>query len=342
MAFTLTLQKIGNFAATHADLMPLAGVGGYTDEPLLSLCNDALSELITAPHDWKFNRVDLGGVWPGHAQLLVTCPSKQDYLWAGASAFALDSNAFGVGIALATNNGITESGTTVTVNTLEPHRFTVGQTVYMCGNTVAAYNSTFTDNGISSAWSNGWSVTAVPNSYSFQFTHSQPGLGTSGAPGIWNFGWLANCSLYNMIDTSSPQDNRRIQCRKEIEPWSKIANPEKVSVLADNGDGTLTVRFEPVPGSQPWGARLVYQAKAPLKVSLSDNWAPFPDHFSAVVRQALLYRMWRYLDSPKAEAEYQKLQQQIAKSLGGDDNEETEVHLVPEDSLLDSSYWTSW
>jgi len=53
MPSTVTLQQVVNFASTNLDLLPLAGVGGYTNEPALSICNDTLQTLLAAPLDWK-------------------------------------------------------------------------------------------------------------------------------------------------------------------------------------------------------------------------------------------------------------------------------------------------
>src|ERR1700740_378576 len=98
---TITLQNRLNFASTHGDLLPLAGVGGYTDEPALTLCNDALSDLISDPNDWVFNRVEMAPVY--------TCANKQDYLFAGATAFSLGGTSQGWAIDLASNSAITVS-----------------------------------------------------------------------------------------------------------------------------------------------------------------------------------------------------------------------------------------
>lgn len=330
---TISLQKIVNLAATHVDLMPLAGVGGYQDEPALSLCNDVLAELLCAPLDWKFNRIEMG--------MLVTVPNKQDYMFAGATAFTLGSSSSGAAIALATSSAISETGNTVTVSTLEPHRFKVGDTVYMTGNTDANYNSTFTDDGSTSSWSGGWVITVVPNTRSFKFTHALSGLGVSGAPGISDFGWLASASMVELNNNSSPRNVWQLQAVRELPVLSKVANPDKVAVYKDNGDGTVQLRFSYVPGTTTWGANLVYQARSPLKTALTDTWAPFPDSFSNVYRQAFLYRAYRYLNNPRAEAEYAKMQQEIQRVMGADDREESEVHVTPTDALMDSmGYWS--
>src|ERR1700730_5551465 len=109
MPSTITLQSVVNFCSTHSDLLPLSGVGGYANEPALSLCNDTLSELITDPNDWFFNRVEMAPFY--------TAANKQDYLFAGASAFTLASGAAastGWGIGLASTPAISVSGGVVT------------------------------------------------------------------------------------------------------------------------------------------------------------------------------------------------------------------------------------
>jgi hypothetical protein len=339
---TITLQSTLNFASTHADLLPLAGVGGYTDEPGLSLCNDALSDLISDPNDWKFNRVEM--------PMIVTCPNKLDQLFAGASIFTLNYTGTssqagwfsqGWGIQLASANGITVAGGVVTVNTLEQHRIPVGALIYMIGvtattGTAANYNSVFTDNGTNSSWSVGWTVTAVgPTSISFAAVSGQNNGDVLGAPGITNFGYATSACFQEMNNTSSPPNINPGTTYRELPYVSLISNPEKVAVMADLGTGVLKIRYNRVPGSATWGAKIVYQAKAPLKVALTDNWAPFPDNYSAVYRQALLYRMYRYLNDSKADTEFKKLQAEIAKVHGTDQTETTDVSLQPE-SLMDN------
>lgn len=114
--------------------------------------------------------------------------------------------------------------------------------------------------------------------------------------------------------------------------------PEKLAVMADLGTGVLKMRLLWVPSTAVYQVNPVYQKKAPLKVDLNDDWSPFPDEQGAVVRQALLYRMYRYLGSPNADNEYKKLQAAILKAQAGDDAAPTDVNLQPEMSLMDSSY----
>ena len=231
--------------------------------------------------------------------MLVTTPNRQEYIFGGASAFTLGSNSSGACIGLASTSAITQVGLETTVKTLQPHRFKVGDVVYMTGNTVAGYNSVFTDDGNCSTWSGGWTITAITPT-SFTFTHTLSALGASGAPGILDYGWLEAATMVEMSNTSSPQKIVPLQAVKDIQPMSSVANPEKVNVHKDNGDGTLTIRFRYVPGSVIWGANLHYQVAAPLKTDLGDDWSPFPDTTrQSIARQ--LYTACTDLSTPHVQ-----------------------------------------
>lgn len=340
MSSTITLQTVVNLASTHSDLMPLAGVGGYNQEPALSLCNDTLQDLLSAPHDWKFNAIDM--------PFLVTANTRQDYLFAGATAFTLGSDSAGASIGLGSASAVTVTSGVVTVNTLESHQFSVGDTVYHAGvtmttGTTANYNSTFTQNATSSTWSGGWVITAVTTkSYSFAAVSGQANGDIGGATGITDFGWLASATARELNNNSSPGNIRPVEAVRLLPVSGRTDNPSKVSVQKDLGTGVVKIRFECATGSTIWCINLVYQAKAPLLTQLSQTWAPFPDEFSYVYRQGLLYRMYRYLNSPMQAAEFQKFQETILKATGADDREASDVHCYPESSLIDGRGYSGY
>jgi hypothetical protein len=83
---------------------------------------------------------------------------------------------------------------------------------------------------------------------------------------------------------------------------------------------------------------------APLFAELTyTTWAPIPDQFSSLIRQAVLYRMYRYLNpnAPSTQTEYKKFQDELAKAKGHDDAEESNVYLQPTDGIVDD-YWPSY
>jgi hypothetical protein len=345
VSYTNTFQSVLNFCSTQIDLLPMSGVGGFAFEPGLSICNDALSDLLTAENNWKINRKDL-------AAFLVTAPFKQDYIWAGSSAFTLGSTNQGWAIALASASAITVTTGVVTVNTIEPHGFAVGDTVFLNGvvaqtanpANAANYNSSLTTNVSGTTWSHGYVITAItPSSFSFSAVAGQNNGDVLGAPGIFDIGWVQEAYMYMMTDTSAPYYNRLIYAKRQLPLSRLVENPSLISAQHDNGDGTVVFRFYNCPGTVSWGAKITYQKSAPVGVDLTTLWTPFPDHFAPLYRQAVIYRMYRYMNSPRADEEYKKLQIEIAKASGYDDNEQTDVTLVPSDPLLDDGlYYGFW
>jgi hypothetical protein len=331
MPSTVTIQQTVNFALTHTKLVPLVGVGGFSNEPALTIANDTLQEILSAPFNWKFNRKEL--------QMFVTQTNKQDYLFAGAAAWVTPSSGVGSGAAidLVSNNAITESGTTVTVNTLEPHNFAVGNTVFMFGNTVAAYNSSFNIANLTGtfSWTSGWTITAVPSATSFQFTHAQSGLAASGAPGITDMGWLESATTRDVTSTNAPQPISPATAVKMLDPSSEIGGPpEKVNWVIDQGNGILKFRVWPVPSTYPYGIQLVYQAKAPRIAALTSTWTPLPDEISNVFTQGFLAKAYRYVDANRADIEDQKFQRAISKALDLKDSETANESLYPWRSIM--------
>lgn len=328
---TITLQNIVDFSSTHVELMPLSGVGGITLEPALSLCNDVLSELICSPNAWKFNSIEMPP--------FVTSAFRQTYQVSGATAFT--SAAGGVGIALVATPGISRTGTTVTVTTLQAHNMTIGDTVYMLGNVDAQFNSTYTETPNGSGYTGGWVILTTPTTTTFTFTHLTSGTTTSGAPGITDFGWLETATM-RALNSSAPRPRiYQLEAVNIVPPVSATSQPSKLCVVSDNGDGTLKMRFDyTCPAGTFFVVNTVYQATAPIKTLLSQFWGPFPDQYSYVYRQGFLARAYRFINSPKADVEYQKLQVAINKALGRDDAEASDQRLYPSESLMASeSYY---
>jgi len=365
MPSTITLQTVSNFCSTHADLLPLTGVGGFTSEPFLSIANDAVAEIINDEQAWKFNSVELFDAVQTF-QPLITSTNKQDYLFAGASAFVLQVSgaqqvqSSGAAIDLIANGGVTVSGGVVTVKTLEPHRFAVGNVVNLVGlffttGTAANYNSTYTDNGNSASWSTGYTITTVTaKSFSFAAGTGQNNADAGGAPGFGllngatspntpAFGWLTGATMMELNNNSSPANWRQMKAVKELPKWQRVSDPEKVAMVQDLGTGVLKFRFMQIPGGVIWAVNLIYQQAAPLFTSMSNTWSPIPDNYGDLIRQAALYRCYRYLNpnSPSTVNEKKKLEQVIAKSQGHDDAEESNVYLQPTEGLVDD-YWPSY
>jgi len=367
MASTITLASTSNFCSTHAELLPLTGVGGFTSEPFISIANDALGEIINTTQDWKWNSVEMCDLVATFAPL-VTSLNKQDYLFAGAAAFVLQVSgnnnvvSSGAAIDLISNSGVTVSGGVVTVKTLEAHRFQVGNIVNLAGlffttGNAANYNSAYSDNGSTTSWSAGYTITAVTaKTFSFAAVAGQNNSDAGGAPGfgvkngtsvqLQGLGWLSSANMFELNNNSCPPNWRQLRALQNLPKWQRVSDPESVSVVQDYGTGVVKLRFRQIPGGVVWGVNLVFQAAKPLLAG-SDlttiTWAPVPDKLDFLIRQAALYRCYRYLNpnSTATTNEYKKLQAVISQAQGTDNAEESNVYLQPESGLVDD-YWPSY
>lgn len=306
---TITVQNVLDYCRAHIALKQLLGIGGVSNEPGMSIANDVLQFLLAKPFAWKFNRKI--------APFFVTQPFIQDYYFAGACAFILNPvvasggvssiGGGGVGIDLAAKPAITQSGTTVTVNCLQRHNFTVGQTAYLnnvvdqSGNLVAALNATLTidTNALTATWSNGFVITAVTGT-SFQFT-APGGQPNCGAQGITDFGWLESAALTDYNNTAVPQPTGPIEAVERITPTNMTGEPKRVAVLQDLGTGVLVFRVDPCAPSYSMAVTCAYQGRAPRLRTPSDLWAPWPDNLSFVLRAGAKAYAYDLADKPMAE-----------------------------------------
>jgi hypothetical protein len=71
MATTKTLQETVDWARTFTKLVPIVGIGGFSNEPALTICNSVIQEILSPPHKWKFNRAELTS--------FITIDGTQDY-----------------------------------------------------------------------------------------------------------------------------------------------------------------------------------------------------------------------------------------------------------------------
>lgn len=311
MASTITLQQVADYARTQTSLLPIVGVGGFTQEPALSFCNDVLQEMLSAPYNWRFNRASI--------QPFTTVQYQQDYALTNAVATVttpLPSQAVNVGIGnvhiqTQANNGATQSGTTVTIVTCWPHGFSQGQSVTIAGVVVVGYNGTFT-------------ITGTPTTTSFTYT-TGGGLTPSGGPGIANINWIERCVLEDFQSTSPLKPNHEIEVVANLPKESIIQPPFKVAHQYDtqdtNGLTIPTFRMWPVPSSQIWNAYTDYQQRGPLLTDMSNTWTPIPDELAYVYRQGFLAKAFTHAEDPRGVVEQQKFIMYLAKALNIKDYE---------------------
>lgn len=342
---TITVQNVIDAVRTQNALRKLLGVGGFANEPGLSIANNVLQYLLAKPFAWKFNRKDM--------PFFVTQPFIQNYFFAGACAFTLSSvvsngtaanvGGGGVGIDLASNNAITQSGSVVTVNCLQPHNYVVGQTVFLnnvvdgtTGNPVTALNAVLTidTNALLSTWTNGFTITAkTPTSFQFSLVTA---ISPCGAPGINDFGWLEAVSLTDISNTSVPQPTGPIKAVDRITPTSKVGETAKVCVQQNLGTGVLVLRVDPCADTYSMAVNCAYQMAAPRIITPNSTWAPWPDNLSFAIYSG--FKAYAFDNSDKPESTkmkwMQKLENDRQAAAEYEDSEESEMGFAPSMGIM--------
>lgn len=344
---TISCQNVLDYARAHVKLKPLLGIGGISNEPGMSICNDVLQMLLARPFAWKFNRRQMA--------LLVTQGFIQDYLFAGGCAFTLNPvvqsggqttlGGGGVGIDLATNSAVTQSGFVTTVNTLQPHNFAVGQTVFMnnvtdtSGNLIPGYNSIFILDtlALTATWTNGWVITSTPSQTQFIFTSNVSGQVAGGAPGITDFNWLTDVSVLDINNTGVPQPTGPIRAVDRITPTHRLDETKEVCVNTDFGNGVIQIRVGPNADVYSMALNLGYQMRAPLLTSPTSKWAPWPDRLAYVLRagvKAFAYDLTEESEEAKLSRMKFFTDYCIPGALGASDAEDQNLGFAPTVSIM--------
>lgn len=293
-------------------MIPVVGVGGISQEPALSLCNDVLQELLSAPYDWFFNRKTLApqtganpsGLPANAIPAFTTVAYQQDYVCSGCAAFVSGKGVIPINATASANPGLTESGTTVTANTGDsgPHGFATNDSCQILNADVSGYNGTFT-------------ITVTDTTH-FTYTAGSSGLANSGGAGITDISWVSHCTLSDFNSTGTVKPYHDIEVVTSLFLESIIQPPMKICRLSDDETHTTsTFRVWPVPSSQVWGVFLNYQGKAPLKTALSQVWSPWPDELGYVLRAGLKWAILDHAEDPRAMNEKMIFDQKTLKAL---------------------------
>jgi hypothetical protein len=97
---------------------------------------------------------------------------------------------------------------------------------------------------------------------------------------------------------------------------------------------TLTFRFWPVPSTQIWQAFIFYQLKAPIKTSLQNTWAPWPDNFGYVLRSNVLAACYNFFEDVRYPTQFAKAQADTLRALDSKDQELRSESYFPDLAIM--------
>lgn len=338
MASNISLQSVIDYVTTKVRGAGLADVLGVQNEPALTICNNVYQRTLQRPLTWRFNKANAAGTGLG-VIYFTTYQFQQDYPLTNASAGT--ANAV-VHIPTVFNQGLVATGASATVKTNWPHGFTAGQQVtnINIGQWVAGVFTPDTTGNINGIFT----IATTPTPTSFTFATAAT-VGTYGAPGINDIGWIERCVLEDFLSTASVKPRHSIEVTMNLELESIIQPPFKISyqyTTADTGlatnalvpSVTATFRLWPVPSQQVWGVMTDYQLKPVTFTDLTDTWGVWPDELLFVIRQGVVAEALDFVEDPRAATENQQFLADLDQVREIRDQERPSQTMFPDRPIL--------
>jgi hypothetical protein len=338
MASNTSLQSVLDFVTTQVRGANLADVLGIQNEPGLSICNTVYQRVLQRPLTWRFNKANAASTGLG-VLLWTTYLYQQDYALTNASAASQGAI---VHIPTVFNQGLVVAGGVATVTTNWPHGFTPGQNATTLN--IGQWTSTGFVADTSGQINGTFPIASTPTPTSFTFASTAP-VGTYGAPGINDIGWIERCVLQDFLSTASVKPVHSIEVTMNLEVESIIQPPFKISYQYTTADAALaanatipsttaTFRLWPVPSQQVWGVMIDYQLKPVIFKDLADTWGVWPDELLFVIRQGVKAEALDFVEDPRATTEYQLFQADLDQVREIRDQERPSQTMFPDRPIL--------
>ena len=159
----------------------------------------------------------------------------------------------------------------------------------------------------------------------------------SGAPGIWNFGWMEAAALVDINNLSFPLPVTPIDAVHRIAPeYTSTGDTLSMSCESDFGNGVLKFRLSEPVSTYPFAFTCVYQARAP-KFTGPQSVFQFPDDLSYVIFEMCLYQGMRFAygtTATETQAQMQVAALALQAALSSEDREDNIMGLTPNWSIM--------
>jgi len=154
----------------------------------------------------------------------------------------------------------------------------------------------------------------------------------SGAPGIWNFGWLEAAALVDINNPSFPLPVTPIDAVHRIAPeYTSTGDTMSMSCEIDFGNGVLKFRLSEPVSTYPFAFTGVYQARAP-KFTGPQSVFSWPDDLSYVIFELCLWQGMRFaygMTATETQAQMQVAMLAIQSALASEDREDNTNAITP-------------
>jgi len=159
----------------------------------------------------------------------------------------------------------------------------------------------------------------------------------SGAPGIFNFGWLESAALVDINNPSFPLPVNPIDAVHRIAPeYTSTGDTLSMSVERDYGNGVLKFRLSEPVSTYPFAFTGTYQAK-PAPLTGPSSIFQWPDDMSWVLFEMCLWQGMRFaygITAAETEAQQQVAMGAVMAALESEDREDNAQSITPAWSLM--------
>ena len=159
----------------------------------------------------------------------------------------------------------------------------------------------------------------------------------SGAPGIFNFGWMESAAVVDINNNSFPLPVNPIDAVHRIAPeYTATGDQLSMSMERDYGNGVLKFRISEPVSTYPFAFNCVYQAKAP-NFNSPQSVFQWPDDLSYVLYEMLLWQGMRVAYGISGEETQMQMQQAaiaLQSALASEDREANEQSMTPRSTFM--------
>jgi len=159
----------------------------------------------------------------------------------------------------------------------------------------------------------------------------------SGAPGIFNLGWIEAAALVDINNPSFPLPVTPVDAVHRIAPeYTSTGDNISLSCEIDYGNGVVQFRLSEPVSTYPFAFTVVYQAKAPVFNSPTSIYQ-WPDDLSWVLFEMLLWQGMRFaygITAQETEAQMQIAQIALQSALESEDREANDMAFTPNWNIM--------
>lgn len=343
----ITVQKILDKVRVLGDIEPVFNKGGYSTEPITTICTDVFAEIVAMNFPHKWNRKQLPFFYSGSYQ--------QDYALVNPDGSSVtniewleDSVAFDIN-----NPSLPKGGVPVSVGRSLPRR---------SGSFGSSSSAAF---GGAGGGYDGFVINSYPNASLYYGTWGQTNAGgsTMGNNPVAGSIYLPQLSSggnqqpnnpitqiidangnYLVLTTYGHEGTTAPVAASNATPGTTASGSGATTVWTVVDPAGMGIRILGVPGQTGilWQFNIYGQMTAKQFSGLGDTISPLPDKYEPFFRQGVIAQSYRYSPETKVRAkfkdEWQLWKQGLVMFRELEDREEEEYSFVPERTVMGSAF----